>query len=255
MPNSSLPNLTTKSVPALTDLTYIAKDDLAGWFTDSKCSVTTLKSFCVTSPTVVKTVDYSIPSSECDGRWFSNKGASSSIKFILPVSEEEIEVSFVLEANNIWTEISPRGNDFIAPISTVDGQSVYGLNFGSTIRLRGIRGGWQVFSSYGTWNTEGSSSSSSSLSLSSCSSSSYSSSCSSSCSSWCSSSCSSSSCCSSWCSSSCSSSLSSSISSSMSTSFSSMSSSSQSSSSSSQDFTDTVWMDGYDNGIIWDDLS
>jgi len=154
MSNSTLPKLTEKVVPALTDLTYAAKDDGAGWYTDSKMSVSTMKTLFSISSIVEKTANYSIPISECDGRWFSTKGSSGNIKFTLPATQEEVEIGFIME-ETFRTEIKPDANDKIQPVSSVDGQSIYGMDYGGTIRLRGVRDGWHVISSYGTWNITG----------------------------------------------------------------------------------------------------
>ena len=273
MADSSLPELTLTTSPTVSNYTYLAKDDGIDWYTDAKISLGTIKTFCSTSSTIDKTSDYIIDSEECDSQWFSNKGTAGYLIFTLPLAVEGYEVGFINEST-YWIELKPNINDVIIPVSAIAGESIYGLNYGSTVYLRAIQDGWSVVYRYGTWNDTGSSSSSSSSSCSSSSSSSSSCSCSSSSSSSCSCSSSSCSCSSSSSLSSSSSSLSSSslsssslsnssssssfssssssfssssssCSSSLSSSSMSMSSSSSLSSSSSQDFTNTLFGGGY----------
>jgi len=160
MANSTILDLTANSSPTLSNLTYLAKFDSVNWYNDRKISFDTLKAFSILSSTTIKTVDYNVTSDECDGRWLSNYGGDAYIIFTLPLAKDELEISFVIEDDSKWIEIKPQSSDAILMYGSA-GESMYGINAGSTITLRAVKNAWVVVSSYGTWNSIGSSSSSS----------------------------------------------------------------------------------------------
>jgi hypothetical protein len=160
MANQSLPDLNNNSSPTIANFTYTARDNGSSWFADAKITLGTTKSFCSTSSVVQKTSSYTVSASDCDGRWFSDYGASGNVTFTLPSSQSGYEIGFILEENLRWIELKPDSEDSIFPIGGA-GVSVFGSVQGSTAYLRAVQDGWQIVSSYGMWSLEGSSSSSS----------------------------------------------------------------------------------------------
>lgn len=150
MASKNVLELDEETSPALTDLVYIAFRSGIGTFADRKVVLSTLKKYSRTSKTSVKTGNYSIPSSQCDKRWISNRDATGTVNLYLPLAEDGKEIGFMLEAGQ-KIKIIPNAADTIFLISTTAGEAIESSTLGNTIYLRGTVSGWHVVSQEGTW--------------------------------------------------------------------------------------------------------
>jgi hypothetical protein len=160
MADSPVTTLTKNNSPDFNDIMYVGQDNGSNWYLDKKADFGTIQDHATSINTINKGGNYTIPISECDGRWISNKSTSGHTIYSLPEGKEGYQISFVIEANQ-WLEINPISTDSILPTGVTVNGNVYSQSIGSTIVLRGFEGGWLISSMYGTWDNLGSSSSSS----------------------------------------------------------------------------------------------
>ena len=151
MENKSVPELNPNLSPQATDLIYVSKRKSQGGYIDRKAQLTAVKVFSNTSRTIVKTGDYTVPASECDDRWFSNRNALGSVRFTLPSVVVGAKIGFLIESSHSVV-VTPQTSDKIVPDGVTDGVSVSSSGLGSCIFLRGYPDGWHVMSKVGNWS-------------------------------------------------------------------------------------------------------
>jgi len=121
---------------------------------DRKVTFANFKKYVNTDKTVIKNSDYTIPISQCDKRFYSNRDATGTIIIYLPKSVDGIEVGFELEENQ-KIKLQPDSADKMTPISGTAGVAIECSVKGSCIYLRGYTNGWYVVSQQGTWTGGG----------------------------------------------------------------------------------------------------
>lgn len=147
MSDKYLPDITQATSINYVDLFYLtgsSAGDYKVYFQDLRKSLNPAYS------TVTKSSDYSLSDSDCTGKWFSNKPASSTISFILPQASSGLIVGFIIEAFK-YLLITPQAGDKIASIG-IDGQSIRSNTLRDSIVLRATDDDWYVVSKNGTWS-------------------------------------------------------------------------------------------------------
>lgn len=139
-----LPNLTELTAISDADLFYIVGSDYGA----TMQSVRNLINPCLSS--VIKLVDYLVPAGECDGRWFTNRGAPGTVIFTLPAVADNLIASFYVGRNQ-YLVLTPQAGEKIAQLTTV-GQSLRSSVVGSSIVLRATANDWFVMRKGGTWS-------------------------------------------------------------------------------------------------------
>jgi len=139
-----LPNLTEATTLSDADLFYVVGSDYKSTLQTTRH----LMNPC--SSTTPKFVDYEIPASECDGRWFSNKGSIVTRTFTLPSIASDLVVGFLVDAVH-YLIITPQTGDQIVQLTSSPGQSIRSITIGSSIVLKATGNNWYVIKINGTW--------------------------------------------------------------------------------------------------------
>ena len=138
-----LPNIAEITAISDADLFYIVGSD----YGSTMQSIRGLMNPCRSS--TIKLVNYSVQVSDCDGRFFTNRGAPGTITFTLPAVADNLIVSFYVGAHKNLV-ITPQAGEVIAQL-TIAGQSLTSDTVGSSLVLRATDYAWFVMRKGGTW--------------------------------------------------------------------------------------------------------
>lgn len=144
-----------KYLPELQSTTVLQDDDLVyvtGVTThDFSVNCKNLRNvFKPLLPSVDKTLSYTVQVSDCDGKWFSNHGAVSTVEFTLPLADDGLEVGFFV-TDNKYVVVTPLLSNRIVLLASMDGQSVRSTDVGASLFLRATNHEWYVVHRSGNW--------------------------------------------------------------------------------------------------------
>jgi hypothetical protein len=99
---------------------------------------------------VDKSVSYNVLPADCDGGWFSNKNAWTSVNFSLPEASDNLTIGFIVEESEQLI-ITPTVNDKVAFINTIDGDDIRSNTIGDSVFLRATNNDWYIVYLGGSW--------------------------------------------------------------------------------------------------------
>jgi hypothetical protein len=99
---------------------------------------------------VAKTLSYTVTSGNCNGTWFSNNGAVSSVEFTLPSASDNLTVGFFVDAAK-YVIVTPQLSDRIMYLTSMDGQSARTNVVGASLFIRATNNNWYVVCTSGNW--------------------------------------------------------------------------------------------------------